>query len=73
MTTIQPEITSPGVQTHSRLLGRLPTVGLSAGKAGQLCVDRLNPPFNLERYLIDRQTFKERRSATLAEWRSLAG
>ncbi|QQV77586.1 IS6 family transposase [Sphingomonas aliaeris] len=25
--------------------------------------------FNLERHLIDRQTYKERRSATLAEWR----
>jgi putative transposase len=28
--------------------------------------------FNLERHLVDRQTFKERRSATLAEWQSIA-
>jgi putative transposase len=28
--------------------------------------------FNLERHLIDRSTFKERRSAALAEWQSLA-
>lgn len=28
--------------------------------------------FNLERHLIDRQTFKERRSAAPAEWQSLA-
>jgi putative transposase len=28
--------------------------------------------FNQERHLIDRQTFKERRSAALAEWQSLA-
>lgn len=27
--------------------------------------------FALERHLIDRQTYKERRSAALAEWRSL--
>ena len=27
--------------------------------------------FNLERHLIDRQTYKERRSAALAEWQSL--
>lgn len=27
---------------------------------------------NLERHLIDRQTFKERRSAALAEWQILA-
>jgi putative transposase len=24
--------------------------------------------FNLERHLVDRQTYKERRSAALAEW-----
>jgi putative transposase len=29
--------------------------------------------FSLERHLVDRQTFKERRSAALAEWQSLAG
>lgn len=29
--------------------------------------------FNLERHLIDRQTYKERRSADLAEWCQLAG
>ena len=29
--------------------------------------------FNLERHLVDRQTYKERRSAALAEWQSLAG
>ncbi len=28
--------------------------------------------FNLERHLVDRQTYKERRSAALAEWRILA-
>ena len=28
--------------------------------------------FNLERHIVDRQTFKERRSAALAEWKSLA-
>jgi putative transposase len=28
--------------------------------------------FNLERHLVDRQTFRQRRSAALAEWRSLA-
>jgi putative transposase len=27
--------------------------------------------FNQERHLIDRQTYKERRSAAFAEWRSL--
>ena len=27
--------------------------------------------FNLERHLVDRQTFKERRSAALAEWQSV--
>jgi putative transposase len=29
--------------------------------------------FNLERHLVDRQTFKDRRSAALAEWRAIAG
>ena len=29
--------------------------------------------FALERHLVDRQTYKERRSAALAEWQSLAG
>lgn len=29
--------------------------------------------FNLERHVIDRQTYKERRSAALAEWQALAG
>jgi len=28
--------------------------------------------FSLERHLIDRQTYKERRSAALAEWQILA-
>ncbi|MEG3166480.1 DDE-type integrase/transposase/recombinase [Sphingomonas sp. PB2P19] len=28
--------------------------------------------FNLERHLVDRQTYKERRSAALAEWQVLA-
>jgi putative transposase len=28
--------------------------------------------FNLERHLIDRQTYKERRSAALAEWQTVA-
>jgi putative transposase len=29
--------------------------------------------FNLERHLVDRQTFKERRSAALAEWQMVMG
>lgn len=28
--------------------------------------------FRLERHLVDRQTYKERRSSALAEWRILA-
>jgi len=28
--------------------------------------------FNLDRHLVDRQTYKERRSAALAEWQLLA-
>jgi putative transposase len=32
----------------------------------------LNNHFNLERHLVDRQTFKERRSAALAEWQLVA-
>ena len=28
--------------------------------------------FNLERHLVDRQTYKERRSAALVEWQVLA-
>jgi putative transposase len=28
--------------------------------------------FSLERHLVDRQTYKERRSAALAEWQCLA-
>ena len=28
--------------------------------------------FNLERHVVDRQTYKERRSAALAEWQILA-
>jgi putative transposase len=28
--------------------------------------------FNLERHLVDRKTFKERRSAALAQWRVIA-
>ena len=28
--------------------------------------------FSLERHLIDRQTYRERRSAALAEWQGLA-
>ena len=28
--------------------------------------------FNLERHIVDRQTFKERRSAALAQWRQIA-
>ena len=27
--------------------------------------------FNLERHFVDRKTYKERRSAALAEWQSL--
>lgn len=29
--------------------------------------------FDLDRHLVDRQIYKQRRSAALAEWRSLAG
>ncbi len=29
--------------------------------------------FNLERHLVDRKTFKQRRSAAIAEWRQIAG
>ena len=32
----------------------------------------VNNLFNLERHLVDRQTFKERRSAALAEWQQVA-
>ena len=28
--------------------------------------------FSLKRHIVDRQTFKERRSAALAEWKSFA-
>ena len=28
--------------------------------------------FSLERHIVDRQTFKERRSAALAEWQAFA-
>lgn len=28
--------------------------------------------FNQERHLVDRQTYKQRRSAALAEWQNLA-
>lgn len=28
--------------------------------------------FNLERHLVDRETYKDRRSAALDEWQSLA-
>jgi putative transposase len=28
--------------------------------------------FNLERHLVDRQTFKERPAAALADWRQIA-
>lgn len=32
----------------------------------------LHNHFNSERHLVDRQTYKERRSAALAEWQNLA-
>ena len=32
----------------------------------------LHNHFSLERHLVDRKTYKERRSAALAEWRSVA-
>ena len=32
----------------------------------------LHNHFNLERHIVDRQTYKERRSAALAEWRLIA-
>jgi putative transposase len=31
----------------------------------------LNNHFNSERHLVDRQTYRERRSATLAKWQNL--
>jgi len=33
----------------------------------------LHNHFNQERHLVDRQTYKLHRSATLAEWQSLMG
>jgi hypothetical protein len=33
---------------------------------------RPRTPFSLERHFIDRQAFKERRSAALAKWQALA-
>ena len=30
-------------------------------------------PFNQERHPVSRETYKERRSAALAEWRTVAG
>ena len=33
----------------------------------------LHNHFNAERHLVDRQTFKHRRSAAMAEWQSLMG
>jgi len=35
--------------------------------------DSLHNHFNLERHLVDRQTYKQRRSAALAEWQTIAG
>lgn len=32
----------------------------------------LHNHFSLERHLVDRKTYKERRSAALAEWQSFA-
>ena len=32
----------------------------------------LHNHFNLERHIVDRQTFKERRAAALADWRQIA-
>lgn len=32
----------------------------------------LHNHFSLERHLVDRQTFKERRCAALAEWQAIA-
>ena len=32
----------------------------------------VHSPFNQERHLVSRQTYKERRSAALAEWRAVA-
>ena len=29
--------------------------------------------FNLERHLVDRETYKNRRSAALADWQNLVG
>ena len=33
--------------------------------------DSLHNHFNQERHLVDRQTYKDRRSAALAEWQNL--
>ena len=35
--------------------------------------DSLHNHFNSERHLVDRQTYKQRRSAALAEWQIVAG
>ena len=35
--------------------------------------DSLYNHFNTERHLVDRQTYKQRRSAALAEWQIIAG
>jgi putative transposase len=32
----------------------------------------LHNHFSLERHLVDRETYKQRRSAALAEWQSIA-
>jgi putative transposase len=50
---------------HSRQMGDVKEVRLRPRQ----------PPhhFSLERDLVDRQTYKERRSTALAEWQSLAG
>jgi len=32
---------------------------------------RMHNHFNLERHLVDRETYKERRSVAVAEWRQI--
>jgi hypothetical protein len=49
----------------------------SSGSGGtnqtNACLFRMAAPFNLERHLVNRQVYKQRRSIALAEWRALAG
>lgn len=39
---------------------------------GVKCGDEAQPDFSLERHLVDRQTYKKRRSVALAQWQLVA-